>query len=138
MNLIYIVPALRIVLGLLLIITGFLKVPNLRAFSVIVASYGVLPRSLIKPLAYAQPFIEIIIGSWVLSGEYLYQGALAGLGLMAVATLFVLSALIRKKKMDNCGCYGVAVKVPLSWRKFGENIVWMFLFALLAFAAGGF
>lgn len=135
MNLIYIVPALRIVLGLLLIISGFLKVPSLRAFSVIVASYGILPRKLVKPLAYLQPFIEIVIGSWVLSGEFLFEAGLAGMALMGVTTLFVLFALIKKKKMDNCGCYGVAVKVPLSWRKFTENVVWVALFGLLAFAS---
>lgn len=135
MNLIYIIPALRIVLGLLLIVTGLLKLPNLRAFSVIVASYGILPRKLVKPLAYMQPFIEVIIGSWVLSGEYLFEAGLAGMALMAVATLFVLSALLKKKKMDNCGCYGIAVKIPLTWRKFGENVVWVALFALLSFAS---
>lgn len=135
MNLIYIIPALRIVLGLLLIITGFLKVPNLRAFSVIVASYGILPRKWVKPLAYTQPFIEVIIGSWVLSGQQLFWAGLAGMSLMAVATLFVLFALIKKKKMDNCGCYGVAVKIPLTWKKFWENIIWVALFALLAFAS---
>ncbi|RJQ21391.1 DoxX family membrane protein [Candidatus Woesearchaeota archaeon] len=135
MELLLFVPALRIVLGLLLIVTGILKIPNLRGFSVIVASYGLLPRVLVRPLAYAQPFVEFVIGAWVLSGKQLFWGALAGLGLMLIANVFVLYALVQKKKMDNCGCYGVAVRVPLTWKKFGENVVWTLLFALLAFAS---
>lgn len=135
MELLLFVPALRIILGLLFIVTGILKISNLRRFSVIVASYGLLPRVLVRPLAYAQPFVEFVIGAWVLLGKQLFLGALAGLGLMLIANVFVLYALVQKKKMDNCGCYGVAVRVPLTWKKFGENVVWTLLFALLAFAS---
>lgn len=129
------VPFLRIVLGLFFMVSGALKFPNLKKFSVIVASYGVLPRKFVKPLAYAQPFIEFLIGFWVLSGFYLFFAAIAGLIMMLVADFFVLFALLNKKKIDNCGCYGVAVKVPLSWNKFAKNIFWILLFAVLAVLA---
>jgi len=134
MNLFYLVPALRLVLGLLLIITALLKIPNLRGFSVIVASYGVLPKPLVKPLAYLQPLVELVAGSWILLGRQLFWGALLGCVLMLAATFFVGVALVQKKKVQNCGCYGVAFKIPLSWKKFVENVVWVLLFALLAFA----
>ena len=134
MVLAYFIPALRIVLSLLFVITSVRKLPDLKPFSVIVASYGVLPRKLVKPAAYSQPIIELIIGLWILSGRYLFQAAIAGLLMMIVANYFVLTALIKKKKMDNCGCYGVKVKVPLTWNKFYENLVWTGLFILLILA----
>ena len=130
----YFIPALRIILGLLYIITGAIKFPNLKGFSIIVASYGIIPRKLVKPAAYAQPIIEFAVGLWILSGKYLFYAAIAGLLLMIVANVFVLSALIKKKKMENCGCYGAGIKIPLSWKKFIENLVWTALFIVLAIA----
>ncbi len=135
MVLLYFIPALRIVLGILFVITGALKFPNLKGFSIIVASYGILPRWAVKPAAYAQPIIEFIVGWWILSGKQLYYAAIAGLLLMLVADVFVAIALIKKKKMENCGCYGTAIKVPLSWKKLAENIVWTALFVILIIAA---
>lgn len=135
MDLLFLIPALRIILGILFIITGALKFPNLKGFSVIVASYGLLPRQLVKPAAYAQPVIEFIVGWWILSGKGLFYSATAGLILMIVANIFVASGLIQKKKMENCGCYGVAIKVPLTWKKFAENIIWTILFIVLMIAA---
>lgn len=135
MDILYFVPFLRVVLGCLLIITASLKFPNLRGFSVIVASYGLLPRKLVRPLAYTQPFIEFVVGWWVLSGEFLVYSSIAGLALMVTANVFVLFALVKRKRMENCGCYGVDIKVPLSWKKFAENCVWILLFVALLLAA---
>ena len=134
MDLQYFIPALRIILGLLYIITSAIKFPNLKGFSIIVATYGIIPRKLVKPAAYAQPVIEFIVGAWILSGKNLFYAAIAGLLLMIVANVFVLFALIKKKKMENCGCYGVNIKIPLSWKKFIENLVWTALFIVLAIA----
>ncbi len=135
MDLLYFIPALRIILGILFIITGAIKFPNLKGFSVIVASYGLLPRQVVKPAAYAQPFIEFIIGWWILSGKQLFYASIAGFLMMIVADIFIIKGLMQKKKMENCGCYGVAIKVPLTWKKLVENIVWTILFIVLIIAA---
>ncbi len=124
----------RIVLGLLFTITGALKFPDFKGFAVVVASYGLLPRTLVKPAAYTQPFIEFLVGIWLLSGWKLTHAALAGLGLMIIANIFVISALVRKKRMNDCGCYGVAFKVPLSWKKAFENFAWTLLLIYLVIA----
>ncbi len=135
MNLLYFIPALRILLGILLIITGALKFPNLRGFSIIVASYGLLPRQLVKPAAYVQPFVEFAVGWWILSGKHLFYAAGAGLLLMVAANVFVIKGLINKKKMENCGCYGANIAVPLTWKKLAENIILTVLFIALMLAA---
>ena len=135
MNLLYLIPGLRILLGILFIMTGALKLPNLKGFSVIVASYGLLPRRLVKPAAYALPIAEFFVGCWILSGKYLLYSASAGFLLILAANVFVLSGLIQKKKIENCGCYGADIKIPLNWKKFAENIVWTALFIVLILAA---
>jgi uncharacterized membrane protein YphA (DoxX/SURF4 family) len=135
MQLLYFIPGLRILLGILFIMTGALKLPNLKEFSVIVASYDLLPRRLVKSAAYTLPFIEFFVGWWILSGKYLMYGAIAGLMLMMLANVFVLSGLIRKKKIENCGCYGANIKIPLNWKKLAENIAWTVLLIVLILAA---
>ena len=131
----YFIPALRIILGLLYIITAALKFPNLKGFSIIVATYNIIPRKLVKPAAYAQPIIEFAVGAWILSGKNLFYAAIAGLLLMILADFFILVPLLQKKKMENCGCYGANIKIPLTWKKFIENLIWTALFIFLAIAA---
>lgn len=135
MELIYLIPALRIILGILFIISASLKFPNLRGFALIIASYGALPRQLVKPAAYLQPFIEFMIGWWILSGKYLLYSAWAGLAMMVVANIFIIKAFVQKRKMKNCGCYGTVVKIPLGWKKIIENGIWTVLFIVLIMAA---
>jgi len=135
MDLLYFIPGLRIILGILFIIAGALKLPDLKGFSAIVASYGLLPKQLVKPAAYAQPFIEFIVGWWILSGKYLQYSSIAGLVLILAADVFVIKGLMQKKKMKNCGCYGAAIEAPLTWKKLAENLLWTLLFIALILAA---
>jgi len=116
-----------IVLGILFVITGALKIPNLKGFSIIVATYNILPRQLVKPAAYIQPFVEFGTGLWLLSGVNTFYAATLSLILMVTADVFVIKGLLEKNKMENCGCFGVAIKIPLTWKKLAENIVWTLL-----------
>ncbi len=135
MALLYLIPALRIILGILLIITSSLKFPNLKGFIVVVASYNILPRKLVKPAAYTQPFVEFIVGWWILSGKYLFYAAIAGFLLMLVANTFIIKGYMQKKKIENCGCYGADIKIPITRKKIVENIIWTILFIILIIAS---
>ncbi len=117
----------RIILGLLFAIAAALKLPNLKGFSVIVASYGILPRKLVKPAAYLQPFAELLVGIMLLLGKQLFYASLGALLLMITADIFTIFGLINKKKLENCGCYGANIKIPLTWKKVVENLIWTVL-----------
>ncbi|PIN74795.1 hypothetical protein COV18_06275 [Candidatus Woesearchaeota archaeon CG10_big_fil_rev_8_21_14_0_10_37_12] len=133
MALVYFVPGLRIILGLLFIGSSVLKLPDLNGFSAAVASFNLFPRWAVKPIAYTIPFVEFIVGWWVLSGKSLLYAAYTGLVIMLVTTLVIFIALLLKRKVKNCGCYGTVIVVPLTWNKFVENIIWTILFVLLIF-----
>lgn len=135
MNLLYLIPGLRVLLGVLFIVAASLKLPNLKGFSVIVASYNLLPRRLVKIAAYTQPFVEFMVGWWILSGKYLRYSSIAGLILLLIADAFVIRGLMQKKKMENCGCYGTIIKSPLTWKKLVENIIWTLLAIILILGA---
>ncbi len=128
------VTIVRIILGLLFVIAALLKLPNLKGFSVIVASYGILPRKLVKPAAYTQPFAEFFVGIMLLLGKQLLYASLGALLLMITANIFTITGMINKKKLENCGCYGANIKIPLTWKKIAENLVWTALCLYLVIA----
>ena len=134
MNILYFIPALRIVLGVLFILASSLKFPNMNGFADAVASYNIGPLRFVKLAAYVYVFIEFVVGWWILSGQYLLYGSYAGLLLIVVADLFLLKGYFQKKKVKDCGCYGV-IKSPLTKRRLVENAVLTVLFVFLVIAA---
>ena len=117
----------KIILGLLFVISGIVKLPDLNGFFIIVVQYGVLKGKLAKAFAYSFPFVEIIVGLMLLIGyiPLLFSGLV--LILLLISTSGVIYAMYQKKKMDNCGCYGVAMKVPIGPKKILENSIWIIL-----------
>ena len=103
----------RIILGLYLLVTGLLKLPDLKGFAVIVRTYGGTAAKY-PFMAYGIPFAEIILGAGLLIGYQLKIVAGLSIIMMLVYTYGVVKMLIKKKKMDNCGCFGTMIKVPLS------------------------
>lgn len=123
-----------IILGLLFVITAGLKFKDLKGFVNIVKAFGLLPSKL-SFLGYLQPFIEFIIGVMLIFESKMLLYSFLALGSMGIATIFLVYALMNNKKMDNCGCYGTAIKVPVTWKKVVENLIWMLLilYVLIAY-----
>jgi hypothetical protein len=121
----WLVPVLRLALAALLLFSGIMKLFDLKGFYVTVVKFGILPRKLAKPFAYSLPFFEIIVGAMLLLAILLPFAALAAALLMVVSEIGIAGALLKQKKIDNCGCFGAAFKVPVTWRKFAENIGWL-------------
>lgn len=116
---------IRVVLGFFILLSGFLKTFDLEGFYKIVLQYGVLGPGIAKILAKIQPYIEIVIGGILLSGvNNRLGGLLAGLFIF-VSSFFVFLALLKNKRISNCGCMGTHIKIPLSWGKFFDNLFWV-------------
>ena len=117
------------ILGVLFVFSGLVKMPDLKGFSKIVIAYNMLPLKLSRLMGYVLPFVEIITGGILLNGGYVFYGAVAGLLQLIVVTFALMKIYKRKKKMDNCGCFGTSIKVPVSKRKLAENVFWILLVA---------
>jgi len=115
------------ILGVLFVFSGMIKMSDLRGFSKIVIAYNMLPITLSRILGYVLPFVEIIIGGILLNGAYVFYGAVVAVLQMIVVTLALVKIYRRKKKMENCGCFGTGIKVPVSKRKITENVFWIVL-----------
>ncbi len=124
----------RVTIGLLFIVSGGSKLFDLKGFRRIVAFYGILPRWMLTPAAYALPFLEIATGIALLFSIFpLYASILAEV-LLINATLFLITGLLKKKKMENCGCFGTYFKIPLSWWEVAEDVVWITLNTVILFS----
>lgn len=128
----WIVSILRLAVGLLFVFSGIVKMFDLKAFSVTVAKFGMMKRQYVKPFAYALPPIEAVIGILLLVGYQLRWSALAAALLVVVSNIGIGYALMRKKKIDNCGCFGAAIKIPVTWNKFNQNLIWL-AFCIIVF-----
>ncbi|MBI2109616.1 hypothetical protein HYT58_00385 [Candidatus Woesearchaeota archaeon] len=115
-----------IVIGLLFVITSCLKIKDLKGFANITKAYGILPKKLLF-LCYIQPFIELVVGLLLIFEIKMVFSSFLALGLFGIATIFTVIPLIQGKKIDNCGCCGVDIKIPLTWKKVVENLIWMLL-----------
>ena len=122
---------IRVILGLLLFVSGLLKLPALKKFYIIFLQYGVLKGRIAKLAAYTLPFAEIILGLSVLAGFMLrlFSG-IAVLYFMALS-FGVGFAMYSHKKLKDCGCYGVAMKSPVNFNRLAENLLWLALAAYL-------
>jgi len=126
----HVILALRIILGLLYILASVFKFPDIKRFAASIASFGLVPRKLIKPIAYLHPPVELAVGIAILFNIYLREAAFLGLVLIIIADIFVTYGYF-KKKIDDCGCYGIAIKVPVTKYKLLENAIWTLLFLAL-------
>ena len=115
----------RLLIAALFTFSGIVKLFDLKGFYVTVVKFGMLPRAIVKPFAYALPPVETVIGLALLLNLQLKWASLAAVALLVVSEIGIAGALIRNKKIDNCGCFGAAIKVPVTWRKFGENVLWL-------------
>ncbi|MBW3012780.1 DoxX family membrane protein [Candidatus Woesearchaeota archaeon] len=124
--------ALRILIGVFLIFSGFMKTLNLKAFWLVVAQFNEPARKYGKPFAYALPFIEIIVGIILIAGYYLTYSSFLAILMSILFGTMVSTVLIKKKKLKNCGCFGANIKMPISWKSLLEDIVF-FIISLIIF-----
>ena len=122
---------LRLVLGIVFFVSGLLKLPDLKGFYIIVVRFNIIKGLLAKSFAYALPFAEIVIGFSLIFAYQVKIASIIALIMLINSTFALIYVLIKKKKLDNCGCYGTALKVPVSWGKVIENLVWLILTILL-------
>jgi uncharacterized membrane protein YphA (DoxX/SURF4 family) len=111
----YLIFALRLALGGLLIVAGVLKAhdgPAATATSI--AGYRILPPSVVAPLGVALPYVEILLGGYLVAGLFTRVAAWVASVQFVVFSFAVASLVVRKIPAD-CGCFGSGIPTPPSW-----------------------
>lgn len=112
--------AVRVIVGGIFLAAGLDKVVAVGAFADAVRSYHLLPPGAVLPFALAVPWIEVLVGLYLLAG---FQVRLAAAGSMFLLAMFIAAlgrALVLGDTDHACGCFGA-----------GEGN------AVLAFLSGG-
>ncbi|MFL6096353.1 MAG: MauE/DoxX family redox-associated membrane protein [Blastococcus sp.] len=95
----------RLLLGGVFVVAGVLKLPDPAAAVRAVRAYRLLPESLVGPVAFGLPVIEIAVGLALLLGVFVRTASIASAVLLAVFIGAVGSAWARGLQID-CGCFG--------------------------------
>lgn len=114
--------ALRLVLAGVLGYAGLLKVGDPLASTRAVRAYQLLPESVVKPVGYGLPFLEIALAVLLVVGLAVrVSGILSGL-LMLAFIVAIISVWVRGISID-CGCFGGGGEVDASQTKYPQEIL---------------
>ncbi|MBD5635244.1 MAG: DoxX family membrane protein [Candidatus Eremiobacteraeota bacterium] len=126
----YLIFAVRVALGALLLVAGVLKAHDgPAATATTIAGYRLLPPDVVAPLGLALPYVEILLGGYLVAGMFTRVAGWIAAAQFAVFSVAVASLVVRKIPAD-CGCFGSALPVPPSWGHVALDV-------LLGFAAAG-
>jgi putative oxidoreductase len=110
----YAVFAVRVLLGGLLLAAGLLKAGHAAELASTIATYRLLPAQVIGPLALALPYVEILLGAYLLAGLFTrIVATIAAVQFVCYAGA-IASAVVRHIAA-NCGCFGPNDSATADW-----------------------
>ncbi len=121
----------RVGIGAVFLVAGALKFGHAPQFAAQIAAFGILPQALVAPAAIALPFVEMLVGLYLVVGLFTRYAALAAFVLAFVFDAAIASAVIRGLALD-CGCFGQGDKTVTSWAEVGRDFVFVLLAAAVA------
>lgn len=134
----YLVGSARIIVGILFIISGFIKLNDPVGFSFKLEEYfsqGVLDLPSLMPYALSIAIVvvifEVLLGVFLLVG-YHRKFAVWSLLLMIIFFTFLTFYSAYFNKVTDCGCFGDAIKLT-PWESFAKDIILLALIVVLFF-----
>jgi uncharacterized membrane protein YphA (DoxX/SURF4 family) len=97
--------AARLVLAGVLIVAGWLKLPDPAESVRAVRAYQLLPESVVPSVGHGLPLLEILVGVLLLIG-FATRFAAAVAGLLMLAFIIGISSAWARGLEINCGCFG--------------------------------
>jgi uncharacterized membrane protein YphA (DoxX/SURF4 family) len=107
---------IRILIGILFIVSGFEKLVHpVENFLFVIQSYDFVFSSAEIWVARVFPWLELFGGMFVLAGLWLRPSLLLLLTLNTSFIIVVASAIIRKLPIEECGCFGDLITIPIRY-----------------------
>jgi uncharacterized membrane protein YphA (DoxX/SURF4 family) len=132
----WIVLAARLVLGGVFLAAGGLKIGHFDVFAAEIAGFQLLWHPLIAPLALLLPFVEVLVGVYLVLGLFTRFAAWVAALEMALFAAAVASAVMRGIT-TSCGCFGPNDHSVTSWPEVGRDAVLALLGIAIALLAPG-
>lgn len=100
----------RLLIGGIFIYSGFQKASAPAAeFAAVVEAYAILLPDWTLPFAHILPWIELIFGVFLIAGYGTRWSARVLAGLLWLFIIALVSAILRKIPIEDCGCYGSSI-----------------------------
>lgn len=128
--------ALRLAVGGLLLTAGALKVGHAPELAAAVAGFRLLPPAVVGPLALALPFLELMLGLYLVAGLFTRIAAWIACAQFLTYAAAVVSAVVRHIPAD-CGCFGPGDAAVADWPHAGFDVLLAAASALIAYGAPG-
>jgi uncharacterized membrane protein YphA (DoxX/SURF4 family) len=127
---------LRIVLGVIFVVAGVSKVGHAAEFAQQIAAFRLLPQPVIAPMALLLPFLEIMVGGYLIVGLFTRIAAWAATLLLLVFDAAIASAVVRGMTL-NCGCFGTNDTTVTTWAEVARDAVFVLLAVVVALRPPG-
>ncbi|MGC2633824.1 MAG: MauE/DoxX family redox-associated membrane protein [Candidatus Cybelea sp.] len=127
---------LRLLLGGLLVAAGALKAGDPSSLAANIAAFRLLPAAIVGPLALALPYLELMLGGYLIVGLFTRVAAtLATFEFLSYAAV-IASAVVRRIPAG-CGCFGPRDTALADWPHVVLDLALAAASAVVAYAAPG-
>lgn len=126
----------RVVLGAIFVVAGVSKVGHAAEFAQQIAAFRLLPQPVIAPMALLLPFLEIMLGGYLIIGLFTRFAAWAAALLLLVFDAAIASAVVRGMTL-NCGCFGTNDTTVTTWAEVARDAVFVLLAVVVALRPPG-
>jgi putative oxidoreductase len=131
-----IILVVRVLLGGLLVATGALKVGHPAELAASIAGFRLLPGAIVGPLALALPYLELLLGA------YLIAGLFTRLTAVVCAVQFLcyggaIGSAVLRHLSANCGCFGPNDSSVADWPHVAFDLLLAGAAAVIAYGAPG-
>ena len=104
----------RVAVGLMLAVSGFEKlIGPYQNFQYVIEQYHVVSGPQAAVIAQVLPWFELVAGVFFMLGLWTDLSGAVILGLFGIFLGAVGQALVRSLPMDECGCFGDLISIPL-------------------------
>ena len=118
--------ATRLIVGGIFLIAGVDKAQAPGAFADAIRAFHILPPALVTPLAFALPWLELLVAAYLLAG-FMARLAAAGSIVLLASFVFALGTSLASGNTNHaCGCFGSAghANPILAFLAGGDTITW--------------
>jgi uncharacterized membrane protein YphA (DoxX/SURF4 family) len=129
---------IRLLIGTVLISYGISKVKHFEESIVTIEEYKIIPKFLIKPFAFINITLEILLGLHLYMGLFQEVASFLAILLLTVYITAIMINLIKGRVNISCGCGGILGSKGISWWLVLRNVSFIVVLIPLCFYSSGF
>jgi uncharacterized membrane protein YphA (DoxX/SURF4 family) len=127
---------LRLLLGGVLLAAGGLKAGHASSLAASIADFRLLPAAVVGPLALALPYLELLLGAYLIAGLFTRVAAALAASEFLIYAVAIASAVVRRISAG-CGCFGPKDTAVADWPHVAFDLVLAAASGFVAYAAPG-